>query len=248
MGKLHELLAVEGDLDGTVKKVVAEGAVTFSKKPDHFLGSVRTYEPLVEGDPGLPSESKEMVTTVTEKLAYVFGHVSRHLDAVFQKEVTNQEACQDLVVDGKMIIGGAPATFLLGLESKIKLWRGMVDQIPTLPPGIKWVKDSTRGPDVYVTEKPEEKNRTQKTFKHKVLYEATKEHKAQIEKWEEQEVVGTYRKTVWCGMLSPADKSKLLGRFDTLLREAKKARMRANNVDAHEGTTAGNIVSYLLGE
>ena len=38
-GKLHELLAVEGDLGGASKKLMVEAANTFSKKTDHFMGS-----------------------------------------------------------------------------------------------------------------------------------------------------------------------------------------------------------------
>ena len=34
--KLHELLAVEGDLKGEFVKIAEESVVTFTKKADHF--------------------------------------------------------------------------------------------------------------------------------------------------------------------------------------------------------------------
>ena len=43
MGKLHELLAVEGDLQGTVKKLSAETMRTFSKS-EGFLGQHRRLQ------------------------------------------------------------------------------------------------------------------------------------------------------------------------------------------------------------
>ena len=78
-----------------------------------------------------------------------------------------------------------PATLLLGLESRLKMVRDVYAEIPTLPPGGKWVKDTNEGNDIYFNENIETRFKTAKTFVHKVLYEATKEHPAQIEKWEE---------------------------------------------------------------
>ena len=66
--KLHELLAVESDLEGNSKLVIDEAIVTFSKKPDHFEKFVRKYEPSVEGEPDQPTEYKEITTTVGQKL------------------------------------------------------------------------------------------------------------------------------------------------------------------------------------
>ena len=47
MSKLHEVLAVEGELEGAYKKITEEAKVTFDKKAAHFMGVVKKYEPLV---------------------------------------------------------------------------------------------------------------------------------------------------------------------------------------------------------
>ena len=120
MSKLHELLAVEGDLEGTYRKIIEETRTTFSKKPDHFFGFVRTLEWFTEGMPDHPEEHKAMDTTVSDKLEYQESHIIRYLDAVLQKEATNQKAASDLIVNGRTIAENVPATFLLGLESKLK--------------------------------------------------------------------------------------------------------------------------------
>lgn len=247
MAKLHELLAVEGDLEGTFKKILQETKKTFTDKPAFFLSWQRELEMFDSNAPDPPIERQEMVTTVHDKLKYTNTHVVNYFNAISQKERTNQTAKADLVVDGQAIAKDVPATLLLGLESRLKLLRQTYEGAPTLAPGKKWEKDQTIGDNIYVDVEPEEKFKTAKTFKHKVLYEATKEHAAQIEKWEEVENVGKYRQRMWSGMLSPAEKSLLLGKVDKLIRAVKKARQRANNTDVVDYTIGKTLIDYIMG-
>lgn len=247
MAKLHELLAVEGDLEGTFKKILQETKKTFSDKPAFFLSWQRELEMFDVNAPEPPIDRQEMVTTVHDKLTYTNAHVINYFNAIAQKERTNQEAKADLNVGGLVIAKDVPATLLLGLESRLKLLRQTYEAIPTLAPGKKWKKDETLGEHIYVDAEPEEKFKTAKTFQHKVLYQATKEHPAQIEKWEEVENVGKYRQLVWSAMLSPADKSILLGRIDTLIRAVKKARQRANSTDVVDYTIGKTLIDYIMG-
>ena len=138
-GKLHELLAVEGELEAAYKMILNETKSTFSKRADHFGGHVKTYKPLDDSDIDvLPEQHKELVTTVDSKLSYMFGeHVIPYFDAVLQKEATNQGATADLVIDDEVIAGSLPATFLLGLETKLRQIRDVLQQAPTLQPGVE---------------------------------------------------------------------------------------------------------------
>ncbi len=245
---LHELLAVEGDLEGIWKKIIEETKKTFKDKEAHFFGFHRKLEVFDENDKTqYPEEYKEMDTTVKKKLGYVQGHVVRYFDAVLQKERTNQDAKADLIVDGTTLAKDIPATFLLGLETRLKMLRSVYEVIPTLPPGIKWVKDESKGDDVYIVEKPEEKLKTAKTFQHKVLYDATKEHPAQIERWEETVNVGKFIKVHWAGMLTPAEKSAIMGRLDKLIRATKKARQRANTTEIVKLNIGKELFNYING-
>jgi hypothetical protein len=248
MSKLHEVLAVEGDLEGIYKKILEETKVTFTKKADHFFGHLKKLEMFNEDAKNEEMEDhKEMVTTVKEKLDYAAGPIIRYFDAVLQKEKTNQRATEDLVVDDITIATGVPATFLLGLETKLKHVRAMYEAIPTLPPGNTWEEAEDLGSGVFKLKHPDEKLKTAKTFMHKVLYEATDKHPAQIEKWEEQRPVGRYTTDTWTGMLSPAEKSILLGRIDKLLQSVKKARQRANTAKVVESTIGKEIFDYING-
>ena len=253
MAKLHELLAVEGEIEGTYKKILDETETTFSKKPVHFIGVYKTLEMFDDNAPKPPEEHKAMDTTVQEKLDYMAEHVIRYLDIMLQKDKSNQIAVQDLEVDGLRIAPAMPAVTLLGLENKLKQVRKVYNAIPTLAPGVEWVSDETAEEGTYKLKHPEEKFKTAKTFKHKVLVEAKFPEKgqggnsqpAQIERWEETENVGKYVITTTCGMMSPAEKSLMLGRIDRLIREVKKARQRANCAAADESTMGKLIFNYI---
>jgi len=237
-GKLHELLAVEGDLEGIWRKVLAEALNTFTKKKNHFIGFVR---PLVmfadERQKENTTEQVARTTTVREKLAYVWVSTIRYFNAIAQKESTNQTACADLVVGGKVLLPQMPATLLLGLESRLRQVREVYAGIPTLPPGIEWKLDPSVADDVYKSEVPEEAFKTEKVFRAQVLYEAKfpkdgeggSSLPAQVEKIAETVNIGLYKKTYWAGMLSTAEKSELLEKVDELLRSVKQARQRANS-------------------
>lgn len=248
MPKLHELLAVEGDLEGTYKKILEETKANFTKHPDRYFGQHQRIENFDENAQPEPDTHKEMDDTVPAKLTYTEGHIVRYFDAVLQKERTNQEARADLAVDGKTIAENVPATFLLGLENKLKMVRSAIyETIPTLQPGIAWDKDESQGPNVYHRRYPEEKFRTKKVIKNHVRAEATKEHPAQVDTYSEDEKVAKVITDTWCGMISSAEKSDLLGRVDTLLRAVKKARQRANTTETVNVTIGKELFAYIHG-
>lgn len=244
--KLHEIIAVEGDLEATAKKVLDEAVNTFTKKPDHFQEHHRV---LAMFDDARSNENveehKALVTTVADKLSYVRSHVVRYFDTFAKKEATNQVASADLVVDGVTLMEAVPATTLLGLESRLKLVRQMYEAIPTIQPGTIWNDDPERGPGIYVSAEPEVRMRTEKQIQHKVLYEATKEHPAQLEKWMADVPVGRITLRHWSGMLSPSEKSNLLGRIDTLIRAVKKARQRANTAEVVSVRIGKALFDYI---
>lgn len=247
MGKLHELLAVEGDLEGVYKNILQETEIQFTKHPDRYFGQHQRVEFFEENAVPEADDHKELDDTVMSKIEYSAEHITRYLDAVLQKEATNQTASADIVVDGVTIAKNVPATFLLGLETKLKNIRTIYENLPTLQPGIKWELDPTQGKGVYKMSYPEEKFRTKKVMKNHVLSEATKEHPAQVQVYSEDEKIARVVTNKWCGMITPAEKSALLGRFDNLLRAVKKARQKANSVDVVDRTIGKELFSYING-
>lgn len=250
MGKsqLHELLAVEADLTNTVRSLMQEAENTFTKKSSHFDGQTRAIKYLSDARQGEnATEHKEVVTTVNDKLDYVFRHMSRLYDALYQKEEANQRAKADLVVDGAVLIEGAPATFLLGMEGRLKQLRDMFIAIPTLYPAKKWVPSDADGDGIWKTDEAVTM-RSEKDRKHKVLYEATKEHPAQITEWNEDVAVARIETVYRSGAWTPKRKADVLDRLDKLLRAVKKARQRANTVEVQSEHVADKLFEYLVND
>jgi hypothetical protein len=194
-----------------------------------------------------PDEHQALASTVNDKLRWVASNVARYFDTNLEKESTNQTAKADLEVDGNLIAADLPATFLLGLETKLQKLRPVYEAIPVLPPSMEWDDAPDMGADVRKAKHPDIKYKTAKTFKHKVLYEATEQHPAQIERWEETVNTGESTREMWSGMLTTSEKAMILQRLDALLQAVKKARQRANNIVVVKKKVAMDLFSYIHG-
>ena len=250
MGKLHELLAVEKDARSVSDKLIKEAAATFAGKADHFNAYVKNYIPFDDKDAAEAegfSERREMVTTVKKKLDFVFDKLIRGFDIALQKDMSNQNACANIIVDGIIIAENVPSTTLLNLEDRIREIRDMCNAVPTLQPGIKWIKDETQGDDIYCTEFPDVKLRTKKTTVYKTVAAATDRHPAQVISESQDIAVGKYEETRYSGMLSPAEKAHLMDRIEKLLAAIKKARTRANEQEVPSAVIGKKLIDFIIG-
>lgn len=246
MPKLHELLAIEADRGNAADSIMAEAIVTFSKKTDHFEGLVRTVSYLNEGRSGEnTSEEKALITTVDAKLGHVAGIVGRFYDVLLQKETTNGEAKADLIVNGKTIGTGLPATFLLGMETRLKKLRELLLLAPTIAPGIVWADDASRGKGVFRSP-PKTTFKTEKQVKYIELSPATDKHAAQMKDWTEDVNVARVDTTQWVGAWSVSRKAEVLDKVDELLVAVKQARQRANVAEVKPAAIGKAIFDYLL--
>jgi len=247
--KLHEVLAVESDLAATAEKIVKETITTFTKRGDHFLGShkrLSMFDDSRQQEEAGAEVTKEIVDTVPKKLRYAVKSLAKYWNAVAQKERTNQDARADVIIDGNVLIADMPATFLLGMETRLKKLRAILESSPTHAPGVNWVADADKGKDIFRSETPQATKREEKDFEFRILVDPTPEHPAQIEKWTTNKAVGTYLTTLWTSTISPAHKSDLLGRCDKLIRAIKKARMRANGTEVVKVSPASKMINYVL--
>lgn len=244
--KLHELLAVIGDRANMAKHVLDETGNTFTKKADHFMGQTRSVTFVDENRAGEnTSDTKQVVDTVHSKLDYTFKQIGKHWDALLQLEEANSNAMADLVVDGAVLMENVPATFLLGMETRLKSLREVMLVMPTLNPAMVWSPDESAGDHRWKTDAVQS-HRTEKQLRHKVLYEATKEHPAQIEKWYEDRVIANIETVHFSGMPTPAQKSVMLSRVDKLISAVKKARQRANGAEVKDIKIAAAMFDYIL--
>jgi hypothetical protein len=246
MPKLHEILAVEGDLRGTADTVIKEAIVTFDKRPNHFIQTDIATSHFADEDKKLDTEEHSaMETTVGEKLEYVGEMVTRYYDAYMTKEASNQSATATVMVDGKAFLEDVPVVVLLGMETKLGELRAMYGQIPTLRPGPVWERDTTDKQGVYRAKHPEKRFITRKTKKGVVMYPHSDKHPAQVQVLDEDISIAERITTTRSGMLSVLDKSLLLDRIDTLIQAFKKARQRANDTDLVERQMGKTVFAYL---
>lgn len=251
MGKLHEVLAVEGSRRAAYDKVLKETEHVFRERPDLFRQEEKRYEPFSEDDRNEAGvvERLDMTATVRQRLDYLGEFLTTYLDTVYQKEKTNQVAVGDIVVGDKVIATAVPVSYLLNLESTLSRLREVLNSTPTLQSGISWVEDTSHQfSGVMKSEHAEETFKTKKILKPFELSPATKEHKAQVEKLSEDKPVGKFYRQLWSGMLSPADKSAMLGRLDKLIEAVRIARMQANEVEVITEKVGEQIVFALLSD
>lgn len=248
MGQLHEILAVEGDLETTYQKILIETGVQFTKHSDRFFGKYSRIEMFDELAPVEADDHQELDDTVMSKIGYTTEHIVNYFDAVYQKDKANQVAVADIVIDNNVVVKDVPVTFLLGLESKLKhVRKSIYDTIPTLQPGVKWEAADNVKEGAYKKVYADEKFRTKKVMKNHVIAEATDRHPAQVQTYNEDEKIGKVVTDTWCGMISPHEKSVLLARLDKMLRAVKQARQQANSIEVGNETIGEALFSYING-
>lgn len=250
---LYELLAVEQE-----KKAIAERArgttlEAFRSGQAQFTGMRRTFKPFsvdeakgeVAGE-RLEAETR-LVRTVAEELEKTLGAHADSFDVNLQIDEANTRARADLVVGNEVIAEQLPATFLLQLEKRLREIRLVLKEVPTFDPVRAWVPDVTADKPNVLRADPVVTVRKQRTRKYNVMYDATKEHPAQIDVVEVDDPVGEIRAHDWTGMVSPAKKAALLASVDELIEAAKTARARANAVEIDPGQKVGaRIVRHLM--
>lgn len=245
MGKLHEVLAVEGDLAGQAQREMDATKHLFREGQSRLVGKVRTYQPIDEEGLRYDDEVTVLADTVWAALSRLSTAFGKWLDASLQKEVTNRSTGADVIIDGEVIFENLPTPALLNLENKLAALRSVLVTIPTLDPVERWEWDDAQ--ERYLSA-PRVQEKTAKIPKSLVTAEATKEHPAQVEVYYEGMRVGEWTTIIHSGMYTPHRKRMLLEKLDSLLRAVKQARQRANDVEADAAIYSTALLDYLFGE
>lgn len=250
MPKLHELLAVEGQLRGQAQATRTELRATFTNKRHLFEEKRVTFTPAEDGAQPISEQQSDLQSKINDELAWIAGIWSNAIDVSLQVADANQRARADIVLDdGSTLLTNVPAVALLELEKRAAEIHELILAIPTLDPAKGFVIDTDRGAGVYKAREVV-KTRTKKAQRPLVLFPATKEHPAQTQIISEDVAVGRVLEQEWSGLITPAEKGILLERAEALARAVKKARMRANDVEIQNADlrTAGDkIFGYVFG-
>lgn len=89
MPKLHELLAVEGNLEQQANKVRADLIGTFEKKRHLFEEKRIVFTPSVETEKETVEAQSDIQSSVAKELVWISGHIAKSLDASYQVAEAN---------------------------------------------------------------------------------------------------------------------------------------------------------------
>lgn len=243
MGKLHELLAVESDLASKAQTVLKISKGLFGAR-DQFLGKSLIFNAYAEDGPTAPDEVTDVANRVADSLAQIRRHWAKWVNASIQKEVTNQNTAATIELDG-LSLPQLPAPALLNLENKLALLRDTLRAIPINDTLTTWTWDEQA--QIWLSE-PRYRQRTQKVRKSHLLHPPTTSHPAQVESYTEDVPVGEVETIIYSGMLQPVELRELLERLDETILAVKRARQRANNIDAENLQVAQSLLQYIFQE
>lgn len=248
--KLHEVLAAEKTVLAQAAKLLAETVAKLGK--DHFFaGHDKSLTLLADSSVKAATEAaardiKLLPTNVPDTLKYFFDSWTRAEDLLMRKNATNQNARADIEIDGVVLAEDVPVDELLGLEARLLEIRKVIDAVPTLDASKKWVKAADLGTNIYRTESPEIVVKTEKITEAVVLYPATDKFPANIKEISKDNVVGSFSLTRTSGAITSAEKAEMMANVDTLIREVKMARTRANNIDIQEVNIGAVLAGFIL--
>jgi hypothetical protein len=245
MAKLNQIIAVEKGIKSKVysdltdmNKLIQKGGL--------FNGLVKKYEKKDEEGEDLPSEKQKVQYTVDEVLRNVERSLSELMTVTARKDFTNTEAKADVKVGDKVLVAGAPVSFLLFLEKTLTDVRTFVGNLPILDESENWTFDDKAG--LFVTDVVKT-HRTKKTQKPIVLYPATVEHPAQTQLITEDVIAGFWAQVKQSGAIPKTRKAEIAEKVEVLLRAVKEAREAANVQEEAKSPEVGAVVfDFILGK
>jgi hypothetical protein len=243
MTKLNQIIAIEKGV-----KTGAEKAFTAAyrevQKAEPLSGIARSYEPRTEDGVQLPAETKLPQVKAQDAINDVVQQLTRLFDVVSTKDAANCIATADVVLDGITLLPSVPVTTLLFLEKQLAELKEFITKLPILDPAERWTYNGDVG--AYASA-PSQTLRAKKVLKNHVLYEATKEHPAQVQTYSEDVPEGTWTTVKYSGAL-PADRvATLLVRVTKLTEAVKQAREVANSVEVTDVKRGAVFFDYLFG-
>lgn len=243
MPKLNQIIALTPGRKANATKALTAAYHKF-QKDDLLFGVARSYQPKEDGGEMMPSERKNVQVKVRSVIKDIEAEVVEMFNAVATQDFGNTQAVANVVVDGTVVLEKVPVTFLLYLEKQAQDLLTLAEKLPVLDPAEKWTFDSTA--DCYASEAAQS-NRTKKVPQRFVKYEATKEHPAQVDVWQEDVVVGTWTTKKFSGAISAKDKNEVIVLAKKLLEAVKTAREEANSLEVRPAKVGSQIFNFVFG-
>lgn len=241
--KLNQVIAVLQTVKANATK--AKTAVyQLIQKNALFQGISRTFQPVDEEGFVYPPESQALQMRAEELLTQFEQACTELFNLSATQDWANAQAKANIVIDGTTLLTDVPVSYLLFLEKQLTDIKTFISTLPLLDNSESWVYDQQQ--ECFATE-PKFTTKTKKIMKPVVLYEATKEHPAQVKESYEDVPEGTWRTVKFSGAISPARQKELLRRVDRLTQEVIFAREQANSLEVtQQNQVARSIFGYLF--
>lgn len=241
--KLNQIIAILPSVKAEATKAKTT-THRILEKTDLFNGLSRTYEPREEEGYVYPSETQPVQLKYTDILNRFANDCKKLFDDAATQDWANSQAKADIVVDGNVILKDAPVSYLLFLEKQLADIKTFVTAIPERDINEEWKLDEDRG--FWVTE-PRYTTKTKKITKPITLYEATKEHPAQVTTVSEDVVEGKWKAVKFTGAISKTQKDELLEKVRKVTEAVIFAREEANSIQVEQKKVAQPLFNYLFG-
>ena len=239
---LGEVVAVEKAARQRANKEAGE-VHKLAQKEVVLTGLSRTYVPFADDGVRLPAEGNSVQENTTNLLTRFAAALSPALDLAAAKDEANTQARGDVVVDGDVILSQLPVSHLLFLEHQLADVHTFIAALVTRDPAKAWTLNSQTG---NWEAAPVSTARNERHEVPIVLYEATKEHAAQVKTTAVEQAVGTWTNVALSGAISESRKRELLARVDKLTDAVKTARERANQTLASDVRVGEAVFGYLF--
>ncbi len=243
MARLNQIIAVASGKKSEATKALGE-VYHKLQVAGLFSGIARNYRPKDDDGDKLPPENKQVQFTVASALEAIKTSLKDCLDVIATQEYGNCSAAADVVVEGEVVLPQVPVTYLLFLEKQLLNVRNTFEKLPVLDPGKEWVQSPVA--NCWAT-KPVESTKSTKVPASQVLYEATKEHPAQVQAYSKDVLAGYWTTTEFSGAIQESEKASLIARVGALQNAVKQAREEANSVTVSNVKVADSLFDYLLG-
>ncbi|MBD0743415.1 hypothetical protein [Streptomyces sp. CBMA152] len=244
MAKLNQIIAVEKGIKSKSHQDLTS-AQHGLQKPALLAGISRTYQPKDEEGEQLPPESTLVQVKAEDVLRDTAVTLTRLFDVTATKDWANCEARADITVDGRVLVTGAPVSYLLFLEKQLADINAFVRRLPVLDAAESWAQDPST--DSWKTE-PVRTLRTKKVPRNHVKAEATEKHPAQVEVYYEDVPVGYWTTVKFSGALPARRVNELLARVEKVQQAVKFAREEANGIDVTDQRVGDAIFGYLFSQ
>lgn len=245
--KLCQFIAIESSVKTRVTADLTEAHKDLQKN-DLFNGHSRRYEPRNE-DPSsplgekLPEENKKVVARAEAIVKLTFDRLVEQYDLAATRDYGNCVAKADVEVDGKVLLSDVPVAHLLFLEKRAEDLITFIRKLPTLDPTETWEYNASQ--DLFATS-PVQTARTKKIARALVLYEATKEHPAQVKEITEDVQAGTWSTIKYSSSVPLQRRNEMLRRAEELQKAIKFAREKANATEVEEKKLGRAVLDYVF--